>query len=206
MQETRHRSSFAGLLAAAAMLIVTVAGILALRFFAPDSPNETVGRDFSKSHITEPPAIAPGPVIAQKQSPPVAPRLNSHKSVNRMAASRAKDSSTDGESVVNHQGGPANTADLASGLGPEAPTAASQPGAETLAFDEPYQETSAFVPLVYGGDPMLTENGPVVRVEVSGTMLQSLGFPIAGEPSTRRVRADLKLGEDGIVRAIRFVQ
>jgi hypothetical protein len=69
-----------------------------------------------------------------------------------------------------------------------------------------YEITSEFVPLLYGGDPMLAGSGPVVRVEMSGAVLQTLGFPIAGEPSARRVKADLMLGEDGIARAIRFVQ
>jgi hypothetical protein len=51
---------------------------------------------------------------------------------------------------------------------------------------------------------MLTQTA-VVRVELSGAVLQSLGFPLLGEPSERSVQADLMLGEDGVARAIRFV-
>jgi hypothetical protein len=69
-----------------------------------------------------------------------------------------------------------------------------------------YETTSEFVPLLYGGDPMLAGSGPVVRVEMSGAVLQTLGFPFVEEPSARRVKADLMLGEDGVARAIRFVQ
>jgi len=76
----------------------------------------------------------------------------------------------------------------------------------TVAASANYETTSDFVPLLYAGDPMLMDAGPVVRFEVSGALLQSLGFPIAGEPSTRRIRADLMLGQDGLARAIRFVQ
>ena len=68
----------------------------------------------------------------------------------------------------------------------------------------PYHAPSDFVPLLYGGDPMLTQTA-VVRVELSGAMLQSLGFPVLGEPSERRVQADLMLGADGVARAIRLV-
>jgi hypothetical protein len=64
---------------------------------------------------------------------------------------------------------------------------------------------SDFVPLPYAGDPMLAGSGAVVRVEMTGAMLQLLGFPITGESSARRVQADLVLGQDGFARAIRFV-
>lgn len=83
------------------------------------------------------------------------------------------------------------------------PVSLSEP---TVAASARYETTSEFVSLLYGGDPMLKDSGPVVRVEVSGAVLQSLGFPIAGEPSTRRIQADLLLGQDGLARAIRFVQ
>ncbi len=90
---------------------------------------------------------------------------------------------------------------------PESPahpaTVVSPPRAQD-SVGSPYDAPSDFVPLLYGGDPMLTQTA-VVRVELSGAMLQSLGFPLPGEPSARRVQADLMLGEDGVARAIRFV-
>jgi hypothetical protein len=79
---------------------------------------------------------------------------------------------------------------------------------DSLATDSPVtadETASDFVPLPYGGDPMLAGSGPVVRVEINGAVLQSLGFLIVGEPSAPLVRADLMLGEDGLARAIRFV-
>jgi hypothetical protein len=68
------------------------------------------------------------------------------------------------------------------------------------------ESVTAFVDLPYAGDPMLRGGGLVVRVEISGAALQTLGFPVVDEPSARRVRADLMLGEDGVARAIRLVQ
>jgi hypothetical protein len=62
-----------------------------------------------------------------------------------------------------------------------------------------------FVPLLYGGDPGLMETGQVLRVELPTRVLESFGIPVQEELRTRRVRADLLVGEDGIARAIRFV-
>jgi hypothetical protein len=67
-------------------------------------------------------------------------------------------------------------------------------------------ESAPFLPLLYGGDPMLLQTAPIVRVEMSDAMLQSLGFPIVAAPSGQRIQADLILGDDGVARAIRFVQ
>jgi hypothetical protein len=74
-----------------------------------------------------------------------------------------------------------------------------------------YQTATEFFRLPYSSDPMLAGAGIVVRVEVSGAAVQSLGIfqalgiPTTGEPGQARVRAELMLGEDGVARAIRLV-
>jgi len=63
-----------------------------------------------------------------------------------------------------------------------------------------------FVPLFYGGDPLLAGGGQVWRVEMPRAALQTFGMPLVEESSTGHVQVDIMLGEDGIARAIRFVQ
>jgi hypothetical protein len=77
------------------------------------------------------------------------------------------------------------------------------------AEDSPAVETSIsgtaeFIPIPLGVNPAWRQAGPVVRVEVSGAVLDSLGFPIPADLYGQRIQADLMLGEDGRARAIRF--
>lgn len=60
-----------------------------------------------------------------------------------------------------------------------------------------------FIPLTYVADSA-TSGGHLIRVEVTPTMLASLGFPV--KPERQWVKADVVLGNDGLARAIRFVQ
>lgn len=60
-----------------------------------------------------------------------------------------------------------------------------------------------FIPLTYVADSA-TSGGHLIRVEVTPTMLASLGFPV--KPERQWVKADVVLGDDGLARAIRFVQ
>ena len=46
----------------------------------------------------------------------------------------------------------------------------------------------------------------VVRISLHRSELLQFGLPMAAVPEGTRVRADVVLGEDGIARAIRFVQ
>ncbi|OFV95978.1 MAG: hypothetical protein A3H94_08600 [Acidobacteria bacterium RIFCSPLOWO2_02_FULL_60_20] len=169
-------------IAIAAMLLVTVAGFIALQKLPGRRPSEpsvpvATGTSPQAAVTTADPIPAPAATATRKQSEPeVTPSMAARGNEDRA---------------------------------PISPPIAAQPvsvSEPAIAASARYETTSEFVPLLYGGDPMLMDWGPVVRVEVTGAVLQSLGFPIAGEPSTRRIQADLMLGQDGLARAIRFVQ
>ncbi|HEV7373703.1 MAG TPA: hypothetical protein VGN95_03230 [Pyrinomonadaceae bacterium] len=63
-----------------------------------------------------------------------------------------------------------------------------------------------FMPLTYGSNLSQLDDGQVVRVELSRSVLQSFGFPINAERAGERVKADVLLGHDGVARAIRFIR
>jgi hypothetical protein len=48
--------------------------------------------------------------------------------------------------------------------------------------------------------------GTVVRVQLPRPALQEVGFPVAGDRMMERVEADILIGQDGLARAVRFVQ
>lgn len=58
-----------------------------------------------------------------------------------------------------------------------------------------------FAPTFTAGD-----EGQVVRVRLPRTSMMTLGLPVDTPGSQERVKADVLLGQDGIVRAIRFVR
>ncbi|MGH9626955.1 MAG: hypothetical protein ACRD7E_01115 [Bryobacteraceae bacterium] len=49
------------------------------------------------------------------------------------------------------------------------------------------------------------DRGQIVRVQLPRSSLRTFGFPVNPERASERVKADVVLGEDGIARAIRFV-
>ena len=65
--------------------------------------------------------------------------------------------------------------------------------------------TSEFIPLTYVADSAAT-SGHLIRIEVTPAMLASLGFPLPSASNKEWVKADLMLGDDGLARAIRFVE
>jgi len=70
----------------------------------------------------------------------------------------------------------------------------------------PTEEVTEFFPLVEGIDPKSYEAAQIVRVEMLAPALTALGLPAGPEIRTAPVKADLLLGYDGQVRAIRFVR
>jgi hypothetical protein len=67
-------------------------------------------------------------------------------------------------------------------------------------------DTSArFIALPYADDPQGLEGGAVVRVELSGPALASLGMPVSLAGSSGSVPADLLVSDDGTPQAIRLV-
>jgi len=64
-----------------------------------------------------------------------------------------------------------------------------------------------FYPLPYGSGLPLDEGWEIVRVSMPSSALAKFGVPVPGEQgSTTTIKADLVLGEDGMARAIRFVE
>lgn len=68
----------------------------------------------------------------------------------------------------------------------------------------PPEIATEFFPVSYSAAP--PEYGTVVRVRLPRSALTSFGLPVNVEQAAEPVKADVLLGEDGIVRAIRFVR
>src|SRR5262249_54102100 len=63
-----------------------------------------------------------------------------------------------------------------------------------------------YIPLTYLADATALESGIVVRVELSHSALIAMGAPVNIERTDLRVKADVVVGDDGVARAVRFVQ
>ena len=84
-----------------------------------------------------------------------------------------------------------------------APGRVSRPSMTTI---EAAEEVTDFLPLTYIAEATATDSGHVVRVEVPRTMMASMGVPTNRERNAEFVKADVIIGDDGLARAIRFVQ
>jgi hypothetical protein len=67
------------------------------------------------------------------------------------------------------------------------------------------ESASDFIALPYADDPDGVEGGTVVRVELSGPALASLGMPVSLAGSSGSIPADLLVSDDGTPQAIRLV-
>jgi len=64
-----------------------------------------------------------------------------------------------------------------------------------------------FIPLPYGSGLSLDEGWEMVHVSLPRSALGTLGAPwVSEQESTEMIQADVVLGQDGLARAIRFVQ
>ncbi len=63
-----------------------------------------------------------------------------------------------------------------------------------------------YIPLTYLADATALESGTVIRVELSPSALIAMGAPVNVERTDSRVKADVVVGDDGVARAVRFVQ
>jgi hypothetical protein len=50
------------------------------------------------------------------------------------------------------------------------------------------------------------ESVRIVRVELPVSSLRLMGFAVSEEPAGSSIQADVLLGQDGLARAVRFVQ
>lgn len=99
----------------------------------------------------------------------------------------------------------------ASGAGP------ATPGTSRIAEGKTFRNSSGggpsdddlaadFVPYPAGGAILPYENAQIVRVNLPGSALVAMGYPLDGDRAGERFTADLLVGEDGLPRAIRFPQ
>ena len=65
---------------------------------------------------------------------------------------------------------------------------------------------TGYIPIGYGQPLYPEEFVQVVRISVPRSEVVQFGLPLAPDAGEDRVMADVVLGEDGIARAIRFVQ
>ena len=63
-----------------------------------------------------------------------------------------------------------------------------------------------FLPLTFTADSTAPESGHLVRVTIPRTALLAMGLPMNAERAGELVRADVFIGDDGLARAIRFIQ
>ena len=63
-----------------------------------------------------------------------------------------------------------------------------------------------FFPLTFIADSTALESGQVVRVRIPRSALVSFGVPMNVERAGELVKADVVIGDDGLARAIRFIQ
>ena len=77
---------------------------------------------------------------------------------------------------------------------------------ESAEVQQGASDTSArFIALPYADDPQGLEGGAIVRVELSGPALASLGMPVSLAGSSGSIPADLLVSDDGTPQAIRLV-
>jgi hypothetical protein len=66
--------------------------------------------------------------------------------------------------------------------------------------------TTEFIPLVSAPPLVRGEHAAIMRVELPRSSLRAFGFPVAEEQRYQRVNADVVVGQDGLIRAVRFVR
>lgn len=72
--------------------------------------------------------------------------------------------------------------------------------------DEEAEVVTQFFSLREGEDLTALEGKQLLRVELPGSALREVGFPVDFETAQTSVIADVMLGQDGLARAIRFVR
>lgn len=63
-----------------------------------------------------------------------------------------------------------------------------------------------FFPLTYTADSTAAESGHIVRVKIARRALIAVGLPMNGARAGELITADVVIGDDGLARAIRFIQ
>lgn len=75
----------------------------------------------------------------------------------------------------------------------------------TLSSEGVAADSAGFIPLPNAGQLPQDEDLNVVRVEVPRSAMIALGYSVAADRASKRVRADVLMGSDGLARAVRFL-
>ncbi|HWC97152.1 MAG TPA: hypothetical protein VG456_10390 [Candidatus Sulfopaludibacter sp.] len=82
---------------------------------------------------------------------------------------------------------------------------AALPAAVDLAVDDQLADSDGFIPLPNAETIAPDENVNVVRVEVPRSAMLAVGLTVSAEQASELVEADIKMGSNGLARAVRFV-
>ena len=66
--------------------------------------------------------------------------------------------------------------------------------------------TAGFISLTQAADFMPLESGQIVKVDMPRAALLAIGLPVNAQRAGESIKAELLVGQDGIARAIRFLQ
>jgi hypothetical protein len=83
------------------------------------------------------------------------------------------------------------------------PTAVQLAAAEAPAA---FEESDGFIPLPNAAQVESDEEVNLVRVEVPRSAMIALGYDVSPDRARERISADVMLGPDGLVRAVRFLE
>jgi hypothetical protein len=163
---------------AAAILLLTLAGLLALKT-GTQLPAINTTQNVAVPKVAEPPKVIEN---KNESNHPAATEISTAQDSGANSPAKARKRRTGTKKS----------------LTPERPTFRS------AAQDE---LATNFYPLPYGSGLPLDDGWEIVRVSMPSSALAKFGVPVPGEPSsTTTIKADLVLGEDGLARAIRFVE
>jgi hypothetical protein len=65
---------------------------------------------------------------------------------------------------------------------------------------------AGFIALPYSQSGVPIESAVVIRVQMRPSELSSMGVAVPAAASTARLKADILVGQDGVARAVRFVE
>lgn len=92
-------------------------------------------------------------------------------------------------------------------VGPQAQTPRRRTSRHRRQFDRrPDEIATDFLPLTFTADSTAQLSGHLVRVTVPRSALVAMGLPMNAQRAGELVRADVFIGDDGLARAIRFIQ
>jgi hypothetical protein len=83
------------------------------------------------------------------------------------------------------------------------PPVAAKPAVVHRKRRPPQEIVTEFYPLME--DPMPFEGGELLRVSLPAAAMRSVGVPVSEDRLTEMVQADVLVGQEGLARAIRFV-